>query len=111
MGINEEARLVAPNPQSVTIPVHLVWNSSRVQGDEYELISTQRMIFYSIQLELLLRFRKVHVVLGNIKKIYNSVWLEEREVQLYKFLWKDNPDEEIHDDAINRVNTGDWPAG
>lgn len=61
---------------------------------------------------VLLRFRGgVHAVLGDIKKMYNSVWLEEREMHLHRFLWRDSPDEKISEYAITRVNIGDRPAG
>lgn len=43
--------------------------------------------------------------------MYNSVWLEEREMHLHRFLWRDRQDEEIGEFAIMRVNIGDRPAG
>ncbi|XP_046700535.1 uncharacterized protein LOC124382526 [Silurus meridionalis] len=43
--------------------------------------------------------------------MYNSVWLEEREVHLHRFLWRDTNEEEIGEYAITRVNIGDRPAG
>ncbi|XP_052429387.1 uncharacterized protein LOC127970733 [Carassius gibelio] len=61
---------------------------------------------------VLLRFRKgVFGVLGDIRKMYNSVWLEEREMHLHRFLWRDTPEEEIEEYTITRVNIGDRPAG
>ncbi len=57
---------------------------------------------------VLLRFRKgVFAALGDIKKMYNSVWLEEIEVRLHRFLWRDTQEEEIGEYAITRVNIGD----
>lgn len=47
---------------------------------------------------------------GKRKKMYNSVWLEEREMHLHRFLWRDSPDEEISEYAITRVNIGDRHA-
>lgn len=47
--------------------------------------------------------------LGDIKKLHNSEWLEEREVHLHKFLWRDTEEEEIGEYAITRVNIGDCP--
>lgn len=42
---------------------------------------------------VLLRFREGrHAALGDIKKMYNSVWLEE--MHLHRSLWRDSPDEE-----------------
>ncbi|KAJ8009691.1 hypothetical protein DPEC_G00094140 [Dallia pectoralis] len=61
---------------------------------------------------VLLRFRKgAHAALGDIRKMYNSVWLEERVMHLHRFLWRDQQDEEIGEYVITRVNIGDRPAG
>lgn len=43
--------------------------------------------------------------------MYNSVWLEDQEMRLHRFLWSDSQDEEIGEYAITRVNIGDRPAG
>ena len=43
--------------------------------------------------------------------MYNSVWLEDLEMHLHRFLWRDTQDEEISEYAITRVNIGDRPAG
>ncbi len=53
----------------------------------------------------------MYAALGDIRKMYNSVWLEDREVNLHRFLWCDSKDEELGEYAITRVNTGDKPAG
>ena len=61
---------------------------------------------------VLLRFRKgVYAALGDIKKMYNSLGLEECEIHPHRFLWRESPDEEIGEYAITRVNIGDRPAG
>ncbi|TDH04609.1 hypothetical protein EPR50_G00134580 [Perca flavescens] len=61
---------------------------------------------------VLLRFRRgVHAALGDIRKMYNSVWLEYLEMHLHRFLWRNTEEEEIEDYAITRVNIGDRPAG
>ncbi len=61
---------------------------------------------------MLLRFRRgVHAALGDIRKMYNSVWLEDLEMHLHRFLWRNNEDGEIEEYAITRVNIGDRPAG
>lgn len=49
----------------------------------------------------------VFTALGDIKKMYNSVWLEDREVHLHCYLWRDTK-EDIGEYAITRVNN---PAG
>jgi hypothetical protein len=61
---------------------------------------------------VLLRFRGgIHAALGDIKKMYNSVWLEDMEMHLHRFLWRDTEEGEIEEYAITRVNLGDRPAG
>lgn len=59
---------------------------------------------------VLLRFTgMVHKALGDIKKMYNSVWLEDLEMHLYR--WRDSEGVEIEEYAITRVNISDRPAG
>lgn len=61
---------------------------------------------------VLLKFRSgVFAALGDIKKMHNSVWLEEREMHLHRFLWRDSDHQEMREYAITRVNMGDRPAG
>lgn len=63
------SHLVAPNPHSVTTPVHLVWNSSQ---------KFKTLLLKGPIRALLLRFRRgVHAVLGDIKKMYVSLRLED----------------------------------
>ena len=60
----------------------------------------------------LLRLRRgVYTALGDIKKIYNSVWLEQQEMHLHRFVWRDSEDKKMDEYAITRVNMGDKPAG
>lgn len=60
--------------------------------------------------DVLLRFRDgIYAALGDIKKMYNSVWLEDRKVHLHRFLWLDYEDKELGEYAITRVNNK--PAG
>lgn len=107
------SHLVAPNPHSVTTPVRIVWNSSQ----QFRGVSMNDVLLKGPDVlnqirAVLFRFRRgVHAALGDIKKMYNSVWLEEREMHLHRFLWRDSQDEEIGEYAITRVNVGDRPAG
>lgn len=107
------SHLVAPNPHSVTTPVRLVWNSSQ----KFRGISMNDLLLKGPDVlnpirAVLLRFRRgVHAALGDIKKMYNSVWLEDLEMHLHRFLWRNSEDEEIEEYAITRVNIGDRPAG
>ena len=107
------SHLVAPNPHSVTTPVRIVWNSSqKFKGLSMNDILLKGPDVLNPIRAVLLRFREgVHAALGDIKKMYNSVWLEDREVHLHRFCWRDSPDEEISEYAITRVNIGDRPAG
>ncbi|XP_032410348.1 uncharacterized protein LOC116714123 isoform X3 [Xiphophorus hellerii] len=104
---------VAPNPHSVTTPVRLVWNSSqRFEGLSMNDILLKGPDVLNPIRAVLLRFRRgLHAALGDIKKMYNSVWLEDLERHLHRFLWRDGSEEEIGEFAITRVNIGDRPAG
>lgn len=107
------SHLIALNPHSISTPVRLVWNSSQ----KYRGLSLNDMLIKGPDVlnpirAVLLRFRAgVFAALGDIQKMYNSVWLEEKEVHLHRFLWRDSEDAEIEDFAITRVNIGDKPAG
>lgn len=107
------SHLIAPNPHSVSTPVRLVWNSSQ----KYRGLSLNDILIKGPDVlnpirAVLLRFRAgVYAALGDIRKMYNSVWLEDREVHLHRFLWRDTEDADIEDYAITRVNIGDKPAG
>lgn len=107
------SHLTVPNPHSVTTPVRLVWNSSQ----EFQGVSMNSILHKGPDVlnpirAVLLRFREgEHAAIGDITKMYNSVWLEEREVHLHRFLWRDRPEDEIEDYAVVRVNMGDKPAG
>ena len=61
---------------------------------------------------MLLRFREEQVVLiGDIRKMYNSVHLDILEQHTYRFLWRDLEDRPPDVWCITRVNMGDKPAG
>lgn len=107
------SHLLAPNTHSVTTPVRLVWNSSqRFKGLSLnDLLMKGPDVLNPIR-GVLLRFRSGRfAALGDIRKMYNSVWLEDREKHLHRFLWRDSEEEEIGEYAITRVNMGDKPAG
>ncbi|KAB5567602.1 hypothetical protein PHYPO_G00234660 [Pangasianodon hypophthalmus] len=107
------SHLVAPNSHSVTTPVRLVWNSSqKFKGISMnDLLLKEPDVLNPIR-AVLLRFRRgVHAALSDIKKMYNSVWLEDLEMHLHRLLWRDTEDGEIEEYAITRDNIGDRPAG
>lgn len=107
------SHLVAPNPHSSSTPVRIVWNSSQ----EFKGMSLNNLLHKGPDVlnpirGVLLRFRSgLYVALGDVRKMYNSVWLKDQEVHLHRFLWRDDPKEEIADFAVVRVNIGDKPAG
>ena len=107
------SHLVAPNPHSTSTPVRIVWNSSQ----EFKGISLNDLLYKGPDVlnqirGVLLRFRSgLYAALGDVKKMYNSVWLEDREVHLHRFLWRDSPEEVVDVFAVVRVNMGDKPAG
>ncbi|KAL0165741.1 hypothetical protein M9458_037585, partial [Cirrhinus mrigala] len=107
------SHLIAPNPHSATTPIRLVWNSSQ----EFGGVSMNSILLKGPDVlnpirAVLLRFREgEHAAIGDITKMYNSIWLEEQEVHVHRFLWRDSPGDEIEDYAVVRVNMGDKPAG
>lgn len=59
-----------------------------------------------------MKFRSgLYAAFGDVKKMYNSIWLKDKEVHLHRFLWRDNPEDDIEVFAVIRVNIGDKPAG
>ena len=107
------SHLVAPNPHSSSTPVRIVWNSSQVfRGISLnDLLHKGPDVLNPIR-GVLLRFRSgLHAALGDVKKMYNSVWLNDDEVHLHRFFWRDNPEDDIEVYAVVRVNIGDKPAG
>nr|XP_061826459.1 uncharacterized protein LOC133612783 [Nerophis lumbriciformis] len=107
------SHLIAPNPHSVTTPVRIVWNSSqKCRGVSMnDLLMKGPDVLNQIR-AVLLRFRSgAHAALGDIKKMYNSIWLKDQEVHLHRFLWRDAENEDLEEYAITRVNIGDKPAG
>ena len=109
------SHLAVENPKSTTTPVRIVFNSSQI----YKGVSLNSFLakgpdsFKTNLLGMLFRFREGPVVLiGDIKKMYNSVFLEELEQHTHRFLWRDLKTELPPDVwCITRVNMGDKPAG
>jgi len=107
------SHLVAPNPHSSTTPVRIVWNSSQ----EFLGVSLNDLLHKGPDVlnpirGVLLRFRSgLYAALGDVKKMYNSVWLKDKEVHLHRFLWRDRPEDDIEVFVVVRVNIGDKPAG
>ena len=64
-------------------------------------------------LGMLVRFREhATVLIGDIKKMYNTVHLEELEQHMHRFLWREcNQSRKPDVWVITRVNLGDRPSG
>ena len=105
------AHQIAPNPMSKTMPCRIVWNSSQpVNGYSLNGILAKGPDVLTPIRCVLLRFREgLYGFLGDISKMYNSVFLEEKEVHLHRFLWP-NKEGKIETYVILRVNIGDRPA-
>ena len=103
------------NPKSTTTPVRIVFNSSQVtKGISLNGALAKGPDNYLNNLVgLLLRWREGSVaLLGDIRKMYNSVHLNELEVHTHRFLWRELDSSRPPDIyAVTRVNMGDKPAG
>ena len=108
------SHMALEQPKSLTTPVRIVFNSSQV----YRGVSLNSFLakgpdaYNNNLLGMLLRFRENPVVMvGDIKKMYNSVFLEELERHTHRFLWRDLEDRAPDVWCMTRVNLGDRPAG
>lgn len=107
------SHLAAPNPHLVTMPVHIIWDSSQ----EFKGVSLRSILLKVPDVlnpirVVLLRFQEgEHAAIGDIKKMYNAVWVEEQEVHVHHFLWRDSPQDKLEDYAVVQMNVGDKPAG
>lgn len=78
-----------------------VWYISLIKGPD---------ILDNICAALIRFWQGVFAALGDIKKMYNSVWLDDREGHHHRF-WRDSEEADIQEYAITRVKIGDKPAG
>ena len=108
------SHMALEQPKSETTPVRLVFNSSQ----KYKGVSLNSCLakgpdcFNNSLLGMLLRFREYPTVLiGDIKKMYNTVHLELLEQHMHRFLWRECEDRKPDVWVITRVNLGDRPSG
>ena len=102
------------NPKSNSTPVGIVFNSSQL----YQGVSLNSCLakgpdrYMNNLLGILLRWREEAVALvGDIRKMFNSVYLKELEKHCHRFLWRDLEVQRPPDVYImERVNMGDTPA-
>lgn len=108
------SHLAVQNSNSESTPVRIVFNSSQkcdgislndalVKGPDSYLNSL---------LGILLRWREGHaVIIGDIRKMFNSIEISETDQHCHRFLWRDmSLDREPDTYVITRVNMGDRPA-
>ena len=109
------SHLGVPNPKSKSTPYRIVFNSSqRFKGMSLnDHLYKGPDSYINNQLGVLLKWRENHVgLVGDIKKMYNSVHLEYEEQHCHRFFWtnlKFGSDPETY--VMTRVNMGDKPAG
>ena len=108
------AHMALEQPKSLTTPVRLVFNSSQV----YKGVSLNSCLakgpdaFNNGLLGVLLRMREFSVVMvGDIKKMYNSVHLSIEDQHTHRFLWRNCEDRVPDQYCITRVSLGDRPSG
>ncbi|XP_048579693.1 uncharacterized protein LOC5508489 [Nematostella vectensis] len=106
--------LAVSNPRSQSTPVRIVFNSSQVcHGASLNSYLAKGPDGYmNSLLGILLRWREEQVALvGDIKKMFNSVLLRPLEQHCHRFLWRDlqtDRDPDVY--VMERVNMGDSPA-
>jgi len=108
------SHLAVSNPKSASTPVRIVFNSSQVyKGYSLNSFLAKGPDSYLNNLVgFLLRWRENYIaVAGDIRKMYNSIHIEEMEQHCHRFLWRNLEDREPDIYVIPRVNMGDKPAG
>ena len=108
------SHLAVVNPRSNSTPVRIVFNSSQVyQGRSLNsCLAKGPDCYMNNLLGILLRWREEKVALvGDIRKMFNSIHLRPLEQHCHRFLWRDlmtDRDPDVY--VITRVNMGDTPA-
>ena len=109
------SHMALEQPKSESTPVRLVFNSSQ----KYQGVSLNDCLakgpdsYNNSLLGMLIRFReRITVLIGDIKKMYNTVELELMEQHMHRFLWRScQSDKKPEVWVITRVNLGDRPSG
>ena len=107
------SHLAVQNPKSSSTPVRIVFNSSQL----FKGVSLNSFLakgpdsYLNDLLGVLLRWRESpQVLVGDIRKMYNSIFIEATEQHCHRFLWRKLEDREPDIYIIQRVNMGDRPA-
>ena len=107
------SHLAVLNPKSQSTPVRIVFNSSQnFQGVSLNgCLAKGPDAYINSILGVILRWREEQVALvGDIRKMYNSIHINPTEQHCHRFLWRDLETREPDIYAITRVNMGDRPA-
>ena len=107
------SHLAVRNPKSQSTPVRIVFNSSQVvKGVSLNSFLAKGPDAYLNSIPgILLRWRENPVALiGDIKKMYNSIYVGEVEQHVHRFLWRNLEERTPDVYVICRVNMGDRPA-
>ena len=107
------SHLAVLNPKSTSTPVRIVFNSSQVyQGHSLNSSLAKGPDSYlNNLLGVILRWREQPVAIAaDIRKMYNSIFIEDLEQHCHRFLWRNLEDRQPDVYCIQRVNMGDRPA-
>lgn len=108
------SHLAVSNPKSNSTPVRIVFNSSqKSEGVSLnDALAKGPDCYLNNLLGILLRWREERAVLvGDIRKMFNSIYMAEEEQHCHRFLWRDLETQRTPDVyIIERVTFGDKPA-
>lgn len=94
-----------PHRAKSTFRLHPNWDvlisSQRYKGLSLnDMLSKGPDVLNFIRAVLLRFWSGLFAALGDVWKMYNSVWLEDQEVYMHRFLWRDYEDGDIEDYSI-----------
>ena len=108
------SHLAVVNPKSTSTPVRIVFNSSQTfKGVSLnDCLAKGPDSYMNNSLGILLRWREENVaIVGDIRKMFHSVYLKPMEQHCHRFLWRDlDSSREPDVYVMERVNMGDRPA-
>lgn len=100
-------------PQSSTTPVRVVFNASSKQKGQISLNEAlvmgpklQRELF-----DILVSVRGFEfMITADIEKMYRMIWVDERDRNMQKILWRESSDDDVREYRLNTVTYGTVPA-
>ena len=108
------SHLAVENANSASTPVRIVFNSSQKHNGVClnSALAKGPDCYLNNLLGVLLRWREGQAVMvGDIRKMFNSIHITEGDQHCHRFLWRDmdtSKEPDIY--VITRVNMGDRPA-